>query len=145
MADVFFELSDLEISKEEVRESTSIEELSAWLDEQNEVSQEIAIMLGAMKQAPNADTINLARKLGFVNMSKAWIQKRLTQLGVDDERVTDRHWGTNHGSGLKKHCEELGRVIQEKNARIKEQNVELTALRLKVSRYEKANTQEKAA
>lgn len=141
MADVFLEHSDLEISKEEVRECTDVDLLTSWLNEQNEVSQEIAIMIGALKHAPHADTTRLARKLGYVNMSKAWIQRRLGELGVDDERVTVRHPGARDPNdriaSLKRHLEGMEIKLRERNATIKAQNIELTSLRGQVQAFQR--------
>lgn len=149
MADVYLEYSDLEISKADVMASTDTDELTAWLNEQNEVSQELAIMLGAMKLAPQADTSRMARKLGFVNMSKAWIQKRLAELGVDDDRVHVRHVGNGTRvdgkiNAMKAHLSQMEKNLQRRNETIKAQNIELTALRQKVQAYERAAAAEVA-
>lgn len=124
MADVYLELSDLEISKEDVFANKDVAELTEWLKEQEGVSLEIAIMLGALKNSPDANTISLSRKLGFVNISIAWIRKRLTELGVTDDRIAPRGQ-----SGVKAHLQQMEAVLRERNAKIKEQNIELTALR----------------
>ena len=135
MADVHFERSDLEISKEGVRSSTDIEELTEWLEEQEEVSEELAIMLGAMKFAPHADTERMARKLGFVNMSKVWIRKRLRELGVDDDMVIPRNG--KKVNGLKKHIAVMEEAVQRYKGTIKGQNIQIAELRQRLKAYER--------
>lgn len=132
MADVYLEHSDLEISKEDVFQSSDINELKSWFDEQNEVAGEILAMIGALKLAPDACTTGLARKLGYINISITWITKRLRQLGVDKEDlVADRD------IGIRKQFRVLEGVVQQHKAKIKELNIENSDLRQRLMAFEK--------
>lgn len=138
MAFVIVEKSDLEVSKQDVKACDDIELLTQWLDEQNETAQEIAIMIGSMKLCPDVSTEGMARKLGFVNRSKAWIQRRLSELGVRDDRV-GKYYGRekkDNIEGRKAHLEVMEKSLQERNAKIKALNIENTALKEKVKRLE---------
>lgn len=132
MPAVFYENSELEIGKDDVFENDDIAELKGWLDEQRETAGEIMMMLGALKMAPGAEANGLARKLGYINISVAWITKRLKQLGVDgDELVAERD------QGIRKQFRILEGVVQQHKATIKALNIENSDLRNKVSAYER--------
>lgn len=132
MPAIFYENSDLEIGKDDVFENDDIAELTEWLNEQRDTATEIVMMLGALKLSPGADTNNLARKLGYVNISVAWLEKRLKQLGVDaEDLVADRD------QGVRKQLRVLEGVVQQHKAKIKSLNIENSELRHKIFLFER--------
>lgn len=137
MVDVYIEHSDLEISREDVEESTDATELLAWLKEQDRVASELAIMIEALKDDEHYNSTGLRRKLGFVKVSIMWIQNRLTALGVDDGVIP-------LSGGLKAHLKAMEVKLQEKNEKIKAQNMELQELRSQLAAYRKAEKKAKA-
>jgi len=133
MADVYMELSDLEISRSDVQENTDVDELIAWMREQKQVAAEVTIMINTLKEEPDAHTLGLSRKLGYVRMSMMWIGNRLRELGADPEELFPRH-----SPGARAHLAVMERALQDKSAKLKAANVELTALRQEVKRLRKA-------
>ncbi len=132
--DVYVERSDFEICRDDVFENSDIAELTEWLEEQRNTGTELAIMLGAMKLAPNYETGAMARKLGFVNISISWIQKRLQELGVENEDVF-----APKEKRMRAHIKTMEEAIQTYKGKVKALNAEVQALRQRVKDLEREN------
>jgi hypothetical protein len=96
MVDVYYERldSDDEITREDVAACGDIAQLQAWRLEQAELSEELAIMLRGVRTGDGADGRGLAWRLGCINISIHWIDKRLRQLGSepDNDAVQVSKW-----------------------------------------------------
>ncbi|MCW1431361.1 hypothetical protein [Novosphingobium sp. JCM 18896] len=128
---VYYEqIEDEEITRELVAEETDTALLAEWYADLRQVENELATMIGSLKLVDAQGTTGMARKLGYTRIACNWITKRLAELG---EEVPDNAMSSKFRR-MKQHLTDANRVLEKKNAQLKELRARVAELEGQLSR-----------